>query len=171
MCGVIIHSLRPFTRAVIAILAMTALAGCSSVDQNSASSADRPKYETTLNVTTINGTPPEGTLSHLQNVKTMLDTTDAKGQHLIFTEGTRKAGTRAAIHTHEYGGHTCVVSGEITDFVEGHSPMKFPAGTCYYMPPNILMSASNLGRQDAVLIDTFTVPLGGASITIREPGY
>jgi len=49
--------------------------------------------------------------------------------------------------------------------------MKFPAGTCYYMPPDILMTATNLGTEDAVLIDTFNLPPGKPTITIREPGF
>ena len=101
----------------------------------------------------------------------MLDTIDANGQRLVITQGTRKAGTRVAIHTHHYGGHTCVMSGEITDYVEGMEPMKHPAGTCYYMPPETLMSAANLGTKDAILVDTFVVPPSEPTITIREPGW
>lgn len=100
----------------------------------------------------------------------MLDTIDANGKQIIVTKGTRKAGTRVGIHIHEYGGHTCVLTGEITDFIEGHEPMKFPAGSCYYMPPNVPMSAANLGTEDAVLIDTFVVPPGASTITILETG-
>lgn len=100
----------------------------------------------------------------------MLDTIDADGLRLVITEGTRPAGSRAAIHIHKYGGHTCVISGEITDFIEGHEPMVFPAGNCYYMPPNTLMTAANLGTTDAVLIDTFNLPVGEPRITIREAG-
>ena len=54
-----------------------------------------------------------------------------------------------------------MLSGEITDFVEGKSPQKYPAGTCYYMPPNTPMTAANLGEKDAILIDTFNLPEGG----------
>lgn len=121
-------------------------------------------------VSTINGRTLPGKIAGLENVTVMLDTIDANGKQIIVTKGTRKAGTRVGIHIHEYGGHTCVLTGEITDFIEGHEPMKFPAGSCYYMPPNVPMSAANLGTEDAVLIDTFVVPPGASTITILETG-
>lgn len=134
-------------------------------------SANMSEYSTALDITTINGSVPSGSLLPLQNVSTMLDTIDAYGNRLVVTQGTRKAGTRVAIHMHKYGGHTCVLSGQITDFVNGREPMEWPAGTCYYMPPDTLMSAANLGTVDAVLIDTFNLPPGEPTITIREPGW
>ena len=124
-----------------------------------------------LNVTTLNGEPPPGRLARLVDVKTMLDTIDVNGKRMVVEKGVRKAGTRVGIHVHEYGGHTCVLSGEITDFMDGHPPSKWPAGTCYYMPPNMLMTAANLGTEDATVIDTFILPPGAPLITIREPGY
>jgi quercetin dioxygenase-like cupin family protein len=122
-------------------------------------------------VTTINGQPVPGEMLPLQDVITMLDTIDASGNRLVITRGVRKAGTRVAIHVHEYGGHTCVLSGAITDFVEGHAPARWAAGTCYYMPPNTPMSAANLGTEDAILIDTFNLPPDVPAITIIEPGW
>jgi quercetin dioxygenase-like cupin family protein len=122
-------------------------------------------------VTTINGLALPAVMRPLQDVSTMLDTVDANGNRLFITKGTRLAGTRVAIHMHLYGGHTCVLTGEITDYVEGSEPAKHPAGTCYYMPPNIPMSAANLGVEDAVLIDTFNLPFGVPYITILEAGY
>ncbi len=127
-------------------------------------------YSTAKDITMINGTPPPGKMLPLQDTSTLLDTVDANGLRLYITRGTRLAGTRAAIHMHEYGGHTCVLSGVITDFIEGKDPMVAPAGTCYYMPPGVLMSAANLGAEDAVLIDTFNLPPGEPPITIREVG-
>ncbi len=101
----------------------------------------------------------------------MLDTVDSQGNRLFVSRGTRMPGTRVGIHVHEYGGHTCVISGEITDFVEGQESSTFPAGTCYYMPPNTLMTAANLGTETAVLIDNFTLPIDAPVITILEPGW
>lgn len=124
-----------------------------------------------LDITTINGQRPPGRLERLVDVKKMMDTVDVNGNRMLVERGVRKGGTRVAIHVHQYGGHTCVLSGEITDFMEGHPPSKWPAGTCYYMPPNLLMTAANLGTEDAVLIDTFILPPGAPTITIREPGY
>lgn len=132
---------------------------------------DPVPVSTARDLTMINGEIPQGEMLPLHDVTTMLDTIQSDGNRVVVTRGIRKAGTRAAIHVHEYGGHTCVMSGVITDFVEGHENMTFPAGTCYYMPPNTPMSAANLGTEDAVLIDTFILPEGAPTITIREPGW
>ena len=135
------------------------------------SSACNSASQWTYPITTINGATPPGKLQPLANTSTMLDTKQSDGLRLLVTKGTRLAGTRVAIHVHEYGGHTCVLSGEITDFVEGKANGRYPAGTCYYMPANTPMSAANLGKEDAVLIDTFVLPFGAPAITIMEPGY
>lgn len=120
-------------------------------------------------LTKINGKSPKGEVLPLEDTVKMLDVIDANGLRLLVTKGVRKAGTRVGIHVHKYGGHTCVLSGEITDFVEGSKPSVYPAGTCYYMPPNTPMSAANLTDKDAVLIDTFNLPPGEEAITILEP--
>lgn len=122
-------------------------------------------------ITKINGLTLPGEMKSLVNVKTMIDTMTDSGKRLIITQGTRPAGSRVGIHVHHYGGTTCVLSGAITDFVEGHPPMYWPAGTCYYMPPNTPMSAANLGSTDALLQDIFYLPPGEPTITIVEPGY
>ena len=154
----------------VAFAAVVSLSGCAAHHgMHHASTASALSSE--LNVTTINGERPPGRLERLVDVKTMMDTVDVTGKRVLVEKGVRKAGTRVAIHVHQYGGHTCVMSGEITDFMEGHPPSKWPAGTCYYMPPNLLMTAANLGTEDAVLIDTFILPPGAPTITIREPGY
>lgn len=122
-------------------------------------------------ITEINGQTPPGVLLPLQDTSVMLDTLDSTGKRVVVTKGTRKAGTRVGIHIHKYGGHTCVLSGVITDFVQGHQPMIFPAGTCYYMPAGVPMTAANLGAVDALLIDNFILPPGEPFITILEPGH
>ena len=137
----------------------------------------RPGYEVIENpleyfgeMTTLNGERPGGELLPLQGVEIMLDTIDADGNRLLVERGVRKAGTRVGIHVHQYGGHTCVIEGTITDFTEGVEPMLFPEGTCYYMPPNKPMAAANLGDKDAILIDTFILPPDAEPIVILEPG-
>jgi len=166
---------RPLTISGIgAIIAITVLiAGCggSGSSERNAAGSTTTTYSTAKDITTLNGTSVPGRMLPLQNTLTMLDTVDANGLRLYITRGTRLAGTRVAIHTHEYGGQTCVLTGVMTDFVDGMEPQTFPAGTCYYMPPDTLMSASNLGTEDAILIDTFNLPVGVPAITIREPGY
>lgn len=130
-------------------------------------SGDMPSH-THSHVTTINGQPLPVDPFPLQNVTVMLDTLDSHGNRLIITRGTRKAQTRAAIHIHIYGGHTCVLSGEITIFMEGSPPAKQPSGTCYYMPPDVHMTATNLGTEDVLLTDTFTLPPGADPLTELE---
>jgi quercetin dioxygenase-like cupin family protein len=121
--------------------------------------------------TTINGAVPPGVAAPLTNRSVMLDTVQADGNRLLITEGVRKAGTRAPIHFHDFGGHTCVLTGTITDFTEGGEPMTYPAGTCYYMPPDVAMTAANLGTEDVRLIDTFIQPPGTPAIIVLEPGW
>ena len=120
-------------------------------------------------VTTVNGRVPPGIVRGLDDVAVLLDTLTSEGQRLVVTRGIRRAGTRVGIHVHQYGGHTCVLSGTITDFVEGKPDSVWPAGTCYYMPANTPMSAANLGTEDAILVDTFQLPPGAPTITIVEP--
>ncbi len=152
------------------LLLIVVIASCSS-HNTYVSISDSFKECEGKSITTINGEIPPGSLLPLQNTTTMLDTIDSEGKRLVVKKGIRKAGTRVGIHVHKYGGHTCVLSGEITDFIEGVETQKYPTGTCYYMPPNVFMSAANLGSEDAVLIDTFILPIGQPEITICEPGY
>jgi len=49
--------------------------------------------------------------------------------------------------------------------------MTFPAGTCYDMPPDVPMTAVNLGTEDARLIDNFTLPPGMAPMNVLESGW
>ena len=157
-----------------------AVSGCTTEQASSPSpSAEETRsYEVIADpleyfgeVTTLNGKRPDGELLPLQDVEIMLDTIDADGNRLLVERGIRKAGTRVGIHVHQYGGHTCVIKGTVTGFVEDNEPMVFPAGTCYYMPPNRPMSAANLSNEDAVLIDTFILPPDAEPIFILEPGY
>ena len=136
-----------------------------------------PKVEPThfYPVTEINGQilPPEIEMKPLQNVIDLVPPgyIDSFGREVVIHRGIREAGTRVGIHIHEYGGYTLVLSGTITDYVEGMAPMTHGPGDWYYMPPNTPMSAANEGAVDAELIDIFLVPPGQPSITIIEPGW
>ena len=136
-----------------------------------------PKVEPThfYPVTEINGQilPPEIEMKPLQNVIDLVPPgyIDSFGREVVIHSGIREAGTRVGIHIHEYGGYTLVLSGTITDYVEGIDPMRHGPGDWYYMPPNTPMSAANEGAVDAELIDIFLVPPGQPSITIIEPGW
>ena len=151
--------------------ALLAACGSSGMGIDAAAVTSSPSPAETGPVTTINGEVPPGEMMPLQNVTTMMDVIDANGLRLLVTQGTRKAGTRVGIHIHQYGGHTCVLSGTVTDFVEGKKSMVWPAGTCYYMPPNTHMSVANVGETDALLMDTFNLPRDVEPITILEPGW
>ncbi len=136
-----------------------------------------PKVEPThfYPVTEINGQilPPEIEMKPLQNVIDLVPHgyIDSFGREVVIHRGIREAGTRVGIHIHEYGGYTLVLSGTITDYVEGMDPMTHGPGDWYYMPPDTPMSAANEGTEDAELIDIFLVPPGQPSITIIEPGW
>lgn len=104
----------------------------------------------------------------LQDISTMLDTITGKGERLLILKGTRKAGTRAAVHIHPYAGHTCVISGTITALMEGRDRLKVPAGQCFYMPANVPMAAANLETEDAVLIDTFIIERNQSEMKLLE---
>ena len=120
-------------------------------------------------VTMINGSPPPGILAPLAGVTTMIDTIQADGNRLVVMQGIRTVGTRTPIHFHGFGGYTCVLSGIITDFIEGEEPATFSAGSCYVMPPDVAMSAANLGTEDAHLIDNFSLPPWADTMTVLEP--
>ena len=121
--------------------------------------------------TTINGNVPPGVMAKLVDLTTMIDSVQDDGSRLLVVQGIRKPGTRAPIHYHDHGGHTCVLSGTITDFVEGSDPMTVDAGSCYDMPPHIAMTAANLGTEDVRLIDTFVLPPDQPAIIVLEPDW
>jgi len=119
----------------------------------------------------INDKIPIGKLEPLQGSVTLLNMINVNGKRVIVMKGTRKAGTRVGIHVHRYGGYTLVLSGEITDFVQGIPDKKYKANSGYYMPPCTPMSAANLGKDDAVLIDIFIGDPGTPFIEILEPSW
>lgn len=167
-CSMPTTSLTQCIKLLIEVKSLLFLASAfSAILMTNASAYGSEKHNHTQ-TSKINGKPIPAKLLPLEDSTVMLDTLDADGKRLYITKGTRRAGTRAAIHTHQHGGHTCVLSGEITSFIEGAEPVKRPAGTCYYMPPNTPMSATNLGSKDAVIIDTFLLPPGEEEITLLE---
>ncbi len=120
-------------------------------------------------VTTLNGSVPPGTLARLIDESEMMRTSDGQGHTILVMRGTRVAGTRAALHTHPYGGTTCVLQGRMTLYMEGASPSAAEAGTCYFMPPGMMMAASNQSAVDSIIMDYFVVPDGQPAWTVVEP--
>lgn len=119
----------------------------------------------------INGKKPPGTVAGLINGQELINEIRPDGKQLLVFKGTRLPVTRVAIHVHEYSGFTCIISGIITDFVEGKIDANYGPGDCYFMPANTPMSAANLGEEPVVLIDSFVVPPGKPVITKIEPGF
>jgi len=157
-------------RIFACVAGVLALTEPGAAQTNPKPAEDPHAHHVLAGVSTINGEVPPGVVRGLQDVTVLLDTITSRGDRLLVVRGTRLAGTRVGIHVHEYGGHTCVLSGTVTDFVEGKPVSVQPAGTCYYMPADTPMSAANLGAEDAVLVDTFQLPPDAATITIVEPG-
>jgi quercetin dioxygenase-like cupin family protein len=121
--------------------------------------------------TTINGTTPPGILAPTQNKEVLLDIINDQGQRVLMVKAIRKAGTRVGIHLHKFGGYTIILSGEMTDFVQGKPNKKYGPNSSYYMPPNTPMSAGNLGNKDVELIDIFIGQPGEPYIEIIEPDW
>lgn len=121
--------------------------------------------------TKINGQSVPGTLAPLVDTVVLLDICNAAGQRVRITKGTRKAGTRVGIHVHKFGGYTLILSGQMTDYVQGLPVKKYGPNSGYYMPPCTPMSAANLGTEDVELIDIFVGEPCEPFIEIMEPNW
>ena len=122
-----------------------------------------------LPTTMINGKTLPGSIQSLTNQEILFDRKSSNGQRVVAARGTRLQGTRTPIHVHDHGGITCIISGEITDFVENHPAKTYGPGDCYYMPANTPMAAYNSGNSPTMLIDIFTLPYNAELMTIIEP--
>lgn len=120
----------------------------------------------------LNGITPPAVLSPTVDSITLLNTINADGQRVLMVKSVRKANTRIGIHVHKYGGYTIILSGTMTDFVQGIPNKKYGPNTAYYMPPCTPMSAANLSlTEDVELIDVFIGPPGEPYIEILEPNW
>lgn len=69
---------------------------------------------------------------------------------------TRLPGTRAVVHTHDWGGVTCLQQGETTLLLDGLAePVTRHAGECYWMPAKRFMTGVNTGNEIALMWDIF----------------
>lgn len=124
--------------------------------------------------------------SDIPPILSVTDTLQTITTHMEHT--VRPRGTRSSIHSHDFGGITCVITGEMALKLEGSyakpdanlvaggpnpTPMDLEAssGDCYYMPPGHKMSGMNIAQTDAVLYDMFTVPYGQNLIALHEYGF
>lgn len=101
--------------------------------------------------------------------------TDARGKStgwvIISSRASRDVGTRAPVHMHPYGGQTCVLSGEMSLYLDGEAiNKKAGPGDCYWMPAGRRMSAINTGSTASTFVDTFVVPEGEQVWLVVEPG-
>ncbi len=122
-------------------------------------------------VTTINGVVPPLTTTLAFKSERLSVVNNRNGTQTIVIRTTRKAGTRAPIHTHAHGGTTCVLKGQMTLYMDGSKPATKKAGSCYFMPRERLMTGVNIGKGTAVMLDIFTVPIGDDVWTVRQPGF
>jgi quercetin dioxygenase-like cupin family protein len=103
------------------------------------------------------------------------DVTDATGKPtgwvVVTSRSVRDQGTRSPIHVHPHGGQTCVVSGEMSLYLDGEPKVQTAGpGDCYWMPAGRRMSGVNSADSRTIMIDTFVVPKGEQVWIVVEPG-
>ena len=154
---------------ILSVAVLTLLVGC-----NSGSVLPNPNIEQSNK---INGlalpNKPGKAMSEFRLITQEL--TDARGKStgwvIISSRAARDIGTRAPIHVHPYGGQTCVLSGEMSLYLDGELiNKKAGPNECYWMPSNRRMSAINTGNTASTFIDTFVVPEGEQVWIVVEPG-
>ncbi len=125
----------------------------------------------------INGKslPNKATKTMFESRLLTVEQLDARGKPtgmvLVTSRSVRDKGTRSPIHVHPYGGQTCVVSGEMSLYLEGTEEIKTAGpGDCYYMPAGRRMSGVNSADKPTIMIDTFVVPKGEQVWIVVEPG-
>ena len=142
-----------------------AIAGCgSSADDQQTKTA--PKI---ANVTELNGKVPPGRPTAPEEARLIKESIGDGMQTRVF-RSIRPSGTRAAIHTHPYGGVSCVFEGEKTLYMEGSKPMVAKKGDCYWMPPGVAMTAVSTGSGKSITIDYFSTPPGKDVWKVVEKG-
>jgi mannose-6-phosphate isomerase-like protein (cupin superfamily) len=124
---------------------------------------------------TINGDTPPVTASPALKSEILSDLILQIGNGIyrraLVIKTTRMQGTRAYIHDHQYSGTTFVLKGEVTIFMKGSEPKKLLAGEAYFMPSGHSMAAANIGNEEAIMIDSFILPIDGKSWRVLELGY
>ncbi len=125
----------------------------------------------------INGkpVPMKATKSMFETRLLTVPQLDAKGKPtgmvLVSSRTVREKGTRSPIHVHPFGGQTCVISGEMSLYLEGTDEVKKAGpGECYWMPAGRRMSGVNSADSATFMIDTFVIPAGEQVWIVVEPG-
>lgn len=118
----------------------------------------------------INGSVPPNTPSKSMFETRLLTVDVENGWQLVTSRTVRQAGTRSPIHVHPHGGQTCVLSGEMTLYMDNAEPLVAGPGECYWMPPGRRMTGVNSAPGATFMIDTFLVPKGEQVWIVVEPG-
>lgn len=137
------------------------LAGCND-------SSDRVHYGR------INGEIPPGQATSAQNIELLTRSPLGNGQDLLVFRTTRLPGTRAPIHFHDHGGVTCVIEGETTIRIQGHTPATHKKGECFTMPHGAHMANFNSASGLMVTHDIFMLKSGippAEAWRVVEPGF
>ena len=101
----------------------------------------------------------------------ILDEGKPTGWVIVTSRSVRDQGTRSPIHVHPHGGQTCVVSGEMSLYLDGETTIqKAGPGDCYWMPAGRRMTGVNSADSRTIMIDTFIVPKGEQVWIVVEPG-
>jgi quercetin dioxygenase-like cupin family protein len=154
------------TLNLVIVAVVVFLAGCSNSNQTGTTT---PTNKPQRLYTTINGEVPPGKVSSLTNSQELVNKI-VRNNEIRVLKGTRLPGTRAPIHVHEDGGTTCVLQGQMTLYMQGAKPMTALAGSCYWMPPHVIMTGFNSGTADAVIFDMFTTPANAPVWEVVEKG-
>lgn len=123
--------------------------------------------------TTINGQSLPGTLLPFTKTVSVVDEV-VDGRRIAVNLGTRKAGTRVAIHAHEAGGSVAFHiggKGQLTTWTEGLPDGSVSKGDYYYSPTNIPISAANLTNHGVRVLDVFVTPVDVPQYSVLEPGW
>jgi len=118
----------------------------------------------------VNGEIPPGRATRAARIELLVRLPVDHGREMLVYRTTRIPGTRAPIHSHQYGGITCLLQGETTMRVEGKPPMPHQEGDCYPMPPGVPMVNLSSGKGQFVTLDFFQVPKGAPVWHVLEPG-
>lgn len=145
------------TARILAALPLIAMAS-ASLAHGSADADNLQAFAATL----------PGVIARSSNEEKLLKTPDGKGNEVIVARTTRAPGTRTPLHTHDHGGITCVLEGEMSLYQPGIAPQRAVAGQCYYMPANRVMAGINTGTTNAVMLDIFTAPQGSPVWSVVE---
>lgn len=157
-----------------AIAAIVIVAAINSQITDSVTQAPNPNIERSDR---INGKelPNKATKTMFERRLLTIDQLDARGKPTgwvtVTSRSVRDRGTRSPIHVHPFGGQTCVVSGEMSLYLDGEPNVQVAGpGDCYWMPAGRRMSGVNSADTPTIMIDTFVVPKGEQVWIVVEPG-